>query len=99
VLAGRATREQALERYGAFSAQHAWIYTCMLAAQHLVGRSTASFALRAAVRAAGLPVIGRWAFQHYLAIAPPQFAQCRRISQVPAASSTTPAMRVASSAW
>jgi flavin-dependent dehydrogenase len=99
VLAGRATREQALERYGAFSAQHAWIYTCMLAAQHLVGRSTASFALRAAVRAAGLPVIGRWAFQHYLAIAPPQFAQCRRISQLPAASSTTPAMRVASSAW
>ncbi len=98
-LAGRATREQALERYSAFSAQHAWIYACMLAAQHLVGRSTASVALRAAVRAAGLPVIGRWAFQHYLAIAPPQFAQCRRISQVPSTSANTPAMRVASSAW
>ncbi len=99
VLAGRATREQALERYGAFSAQHSWIYACMLAAQHIVGRTTASLALRTAVRAVGVPVIGRWAFAHYLAIAPPQFAQCRRISQVPAASSTTPAMRVASSAW
>jgi flavin-dependent dehydrogenase len=98
-LAGRATREQALERYSAFSAQHAWIYTCLLAAQHLVGRTTATLALRAAVRATGLPVIGRWAFQHYLAIAPPQFAQCRRISHVPATSSSTPAMRVASSAW
>jgi flavin-dependent dehydrogenase len=98
-LAGRATREQALERYGAFSAQHAWIYTCLLAAQHLVGATTASAALRAAVRLVGRPVIGRWAFQHYLAIAPPAFAQCRRISQVPAHSSSTPAMRVASSAW
>jgi 2-polyprenyl-6-methoxyphenol hydroxylase-like FAD-dependent oxidoreductase len=62
VLAGRATREQALERYSAFSAQHAWIFTCLLAA---VGATTSSFALRAAVRAVGLPVIGRWAFQHY----------------------------------
>jgi hypothetical protein len=44
-------------------------------------------------------VIGRWAFQHYLAIAPPQFAQCRRISHVPATSASTPAIRVASSAW
>jgi flavin-dependent dehydrogenase len=99
VLAGRATREQALERYGAFSAQHAWIFTCLLAAQHLVGAATSSFALRAAVRAVRRPVLGRWAFQHYLAIAPPQFAQCRRINQVPATSSTSPAMRVASSAW
>jgi flavin-dependent dehydrogenase len=99
VLAGRATRDQALDRYSAFSAQHAWIYTCLLAAQHLVGRTTASAALRVAVRATGLPVFGRWAFQHYMAIAPPQFAQCRRISQLPATSSNTPAIRVASSAW
>ena len=99
VLAGRATRDQALDRYSAFSAQHAWIYTCLLAAQHVVGRTTASAALRVAVRATGLPVFGRWAFQHYMAIAPPQFAQCRRISQLPATSSNTPAIRVASSAW
>jgi len=73
-LAGRMTREQALERYGAFSDQHAWQYGCLLAAQHLVGRATASVALRAAVRAVSLPALGRWAFGHYLAIAPPQFA-------------------------
>jgi flavin-dependent dehydrogenase len=99
VLANRATREQALERYSAFSAQHAWQYGCLLAAQHLVGRTTASAALRAAVRAVSLPAIARWAFQHYLAIAPPPLAQWRRTSQAPAASSTTPAIRVASSAW
>ncbi len=98
-LAGRATREQALERYGAFSAQHAWIYTCMLAAQHLVGRTTGSAALRTAVRTVSRPAIARWAFQHYLAIAPPSFVQWRRMSHVPATSSSTPAIRVASSAW
>jgi hypothetical protein len=47
----------------------------------------------------GLPVIGRWAFQHYLAIAPPAFAQCRRISPLQASGAATVAMRVASSAW
>jgi flavin-dependent dehydrogenase len=99
VLAGRATREQALERYSAFSAQHAWIYTCMLAAQHIVGRTTATAALRAAVRAVSLPVFGRWAFQHYLAIAPPEFALGATAGHLPGTSSGAPAMRVASSAW
>jgi menaquinone-9 beta-reductase len=77
-LAGRATREQALERYGAFSAQHSWQYACLLAAQQLVGRATGSAALRAAVRLVGVPLVGRWAFRHYLAIAPPAFAPWRR---------------------
>ncbi|HEY7966306.1 MAG TPA: NAD(P)/FAD-dependent oxidoreductase [Solirubrobacteraceae bacterium] len=77
VLDGRATRDQALERYGSFSAQHSWQYAGMLAAQHLVGRVTASAALRAAVRFVGVPRVGRWAFRHYLAIAPPQFASWR----------------------
>jgi len=44
-------------------------------------------------------VIGRWAFQHYLAIAPPAFAQSRRISPLPATSAAASAMRVASSAF
>ncbi|HEY5388992.1 MAG TPA: NAD(P)/FAD-dependent oxidoreductase, partial [Solirubrobacteraceae bacterium] len=70
VLDGRATRDQALERYGSFSAQHSWQYTAMLGAQHLVGRVTGSAALRAAVRFFGMPLAGRWAFRHYLAIAP-----------------------------
>ena len=94
-LAGRATREQALERYGAFSDQHAWQYSCLLAAQHLVGRTTASVALRAAVRAVSLPALGRWAFGHYLAIAPPQFASWRRPAV--STSATAPLIGVASS--
>ena len=83
VLAGRATRAQALERYGALQRPAPLAVRCLLAAQHLVGRATASAALRAAVRAVGLPAIGRWAFQHYLAIAPPQFAQWRRPAPAP----------------
>ena len=97
-LAGRATRQQALERYSAFSAQHQWQYSCLLAAQHVVGRATASAALRAAVRAVSLPAIGRWAFQHYLAIAPPQFAQWHRTSHAPAASPGAARLGVVSSA-
>jgi flavin-dependent dehydrogenase len=78
VLAGRATREQALERYSAFSSQHAWQYACLLGAQHLVGRMTATAALRAAVRFVGAPAVGRWAFRHYLGILPPAVAAWRR---------------------
>ncbi|HEX4034336.1 MAG TPA: FAD-dependent monooxygenase [Solirubrobacteraceae bacterium] len=77
VLDGRATRDQALERYGSFSAQHGWQYAAMLGAQHLIGRLTASLGLNAAVRFVALPRVGRWAFRHYLAIAPPQFASLR----------------------
>ena len=86
-LAGRATREQALERYAAFSSQHAWQYACLLGAQHLVGRTTARAPLRAAVRVVGIPALGRWAFRHYLAIAPPSFAPWR----LPAASQSAAA--------
>ncbi|HEY1775057.1 MAG TPA: NAD(P)/FAD-dependent oxidoreductase [Solirubrobacteraceae bacterium] len=86
VLAGRATREQALERYSAFSSQHAWQYACMLGAQHLVGRMTATAALRAAVRFVGVPAVGRWAFRHYLSIMPPSVAA----SRLPAVSAPSP---------
>ena len=90
VLAGRATREQALERYSAFSSQHAWQYNCLLGAQHLVGRVTGSPALRAAVRVVGVPAVGRWAFRHYLAIMPPSLATWR-LPAMPAASAVAPA--------
>ncbi len=40
VAAGRQTRDQALDRYGAFSAEHAWQYAWLLRAQHAVGRMT-----------------------------------------------------------
>jgi menaquinone-9 beta-reductase len=74
VLAGRATREQALERYRAFCAEHAWQYAAMLAVQHLVGHVTGTAALRAAARFVSRPRVARWVFGHYLGIAPPTFA-------------------------
>ena len=80
----------------------------MLAAQHLVGRTTPSAALRVAVRVVGVPAIAHWAFEHYLAIAPPEFAAHaawpgasaaarRTLSHVPATSGSIGAMRPASS--
>ena len=38
-LAGNTTREQALERYRAFSDAHSFKYSCLLTTQHLVGRT------------------------------------------------------------
>ena len=72
-VAGRATREQALERYDAFSARYRPPFAAMLAAQHLVGRITDSAALHGAVRLVGRRRIAHWIFAHYLAIAPPHF--------------------------
>jgi flavin-dependent dehydrogenase len=71
VLAGRATREQALDRYAAFSAAHRRPFAALLAAQHLVGRLTDSAAMRGAVRLVGRRHVTRWLFERYLAIAPP----------------------------
>jgi len=71
VLAGRATREQALARYAAFSHAHHRPFAAMLAAQQLVGRVTGSAPLRAAVRMTGRRRVARWIFGHYLAITPP----------------------------
>jgi hypothetical protein len=47
------------------------------------------------VRAVSLPALGRWAFGHYLAIAPPQFASWRRPAV--STSATAPLIGVASS--
>jgi flavin-dependent dehydrogenase len=96
VLDGRATRDQALERYGSFSAQHSWQYTAMLGAQHLFGRVTSSAALRGAVRFFGIPLAGRWAFRHYLAIAPPHFASSRPPVAATASASGAPRVGMAS---
>jgi flavin-dependent dehydrogenase len=74
VVAGRSTREQALERYGAFSAQHAWQYRWLLNAQHLVGRLTKRRALNAVITGLDRRRLIDWSFNHYLNIAPPSFA-------------------------
>jgi menaquinone-9 beta-reductase len=73
VLAGASTREQALERYGAFSDVHAWKFSSLLFTQRAVGRMTPSRAVTAIVRALEQPAVCRWAFEHYMRIAPPSF--------------------------
>jgi flavin-dependent dehydrogenase len=77
VLAGRLEREQALARYHAFSAGHARPFRWLLRVQRLIPR------LPPRVLGAGLRAIERerfiaWAFAHYLAVAPAEFAAARR---------------------
>jgi flavin-dependent dehydrogenase len=74
VLDGQRTREQALERYAAFSDSHEWKFRWMLRAQRLVPRLPARLQ-RLVVRACGRERFVRWSFRHYLEIAPPSFAQ------------------------
>jgi flavin-dependent dehydrogenase len=74
VVDGRITREQALERYGAFSADHAWQFAWLLNAQHAVGRLTDRRLLSGIIGALGHQPVVDWAFKHYLSIAPPSFA-------------------------
>jgi flavin-dependent dehydrogenase len=78
VLDGRRTREQALERYGAFSDAHARKYRWLLGAQRAVGRLTPSRAVSALVRGVENRRVASWIFGHYLAIAPPSFVEAGR---------------------
>ncbi|MDX6642357.1 MAG: hypothetical protein QOD76_319 [Solirubrobacteraceae bacterium] len=73
VLEGRRTKDEALARYHAFSARHAWKFDAMLWVQRLVPRIPPR-ALPALLRAIGRPRVMRWAFEHYLRIAPPELA-------------------------
>jgi len=73
VLEGRRTREQALARYSAFSDAHARKFRWLLSVQRAVGQLTPSRAATAMVRAFESRRLTRWAFSHYLAIAPPSF--------------------------
>jgi flavin-dependent dehydrogenase len=72
VLSGDASREQALERYGAFSAGHAWKFRWMLRTQRAVPRVPPR-ALAFALRRMESERFVRWSFDHYLNIAPPSF--------------------------
>jgi flavin-dependent dehydrogenase len=73
VLEGRRTREQALARYAAFSDSHARKFRWLLAVQRAVGQITPSRAATTLVRAFENRRLARWAFSHYLEIAPPSF--------------------------
>ncbi len=73
VLDGSRTREQALARYAAFSDAHARKFRWLLAVQRAMGQITPSRAASAVVKAFESRRLSRWAFSHYLAIAPPSF--------------------------
>jgi flavin-dependent dehydrogenase len=73
VLDGRSTREQALARYGAFSAAHERKYRWMFNAQRIVGRLTTTPAVTALARALEHRRASEWIFRHYMDIAPPSF--------------------------
>jgi menaquinone-9 beta-reductase len=74
VCDGRISREQALDRYAAFSAEHSWQYAWMLNAQHAVGRLNGRSVLNRVVGEMGRQKLIDWAFEHYLSIAHPSFA-------------------------
>jgi flavin-dependent dehydrogenase len=73
VLAGARTRDEALRRYGDFSAAHEWKFRWMLRVQRLVPRVPPRL-LAPAIRAMGSQRFVDWSFDHYLRIAPPEFA-------------------------
>src|SRR3954471_16255001 len=73
VVEGRSTRTVALAQYGAFSAAHRWKFESMLLTQRLVPRVPPRL-LGPAIRTMGARSFVRWSFDHYLRIAPPEFA-------------------------
>jgi menaquinone-9 beta-reductase len=90
VLDGRSTREQALGRYGAFSAKHERKYRWLLGAQRAIGRMTPSRAVTAITRGFENRRVSDWTFEHYLGIAPPSFVD----GSPPAPRKTSSARRV-----
>ena len=74
VVVGRRTRAEALERYGQFNDAHARTYLWLKRVQDLVGRVNGTPAMDLAIHAFRADRLTRWAFAHYLAIAPPEFA-------------------------
>jgi len=77
VVAGEQTREQALARYHAFSADHELAFRWLLRAQRLVPR-IAPRALGPALGAMATKRFVDWSFNHYLGIAHPDFVAVGR---------------------
>ena len=73
VIAGEATPEQALKRYGAFSDAHERKFRWLLNTQRAVGQLTPTPAITAMSKALANEHVCKWAFNHYLEIAPPSF--------------------------
>ena len=83
-LTGTITREQALERYNAFSHEHAFKYNCLLTAQHIAGRTTASAPLRWLIGAFSSRRLSHWTFERYFQITPPALARTFAPTPAPA---------------
>ncbi len=75
VGAGRVTRAQAQARYGSFSDAHARKYRWLLRVQRAIGQLTPTPAPATLSLALESRRLAAWAFEHYLAIAPPSFAR------------------------
>jgi flavin-dependent dehydrogenase len=73
VIEGRRSRQEALRRYGDFSAAHGRKFAWILRAQQAAGWTTPSRSLTAVVRAFENRRLCGWVFDQYLAIAPPAF--------------------------
>lgn len=73
VVEGRQTREQAAARYAEFSDSHEWKFRWMLRTQKIVPRVPPRL-LGPLIRMFGAKRFVDWSFRHYLAIAPPEFA-------------------------
>jgi flavin-dependent dehydrogenase len=73
VVDGRQSRERAAERYAAFNDSHEWKFRWMLRVQRLVPRIPPRL-LGPMLRLLGAKRFVEWSFDHYLRIAPPQFA-------------------------
>jgi flavin-dependent dehydrogenase len=73
VVGSRKNKSQALRSYQGFTAAHEWKFRWLLRAQRLLPKLPARVQ-QALIRAAGRPRFVRWAFGHYLRIAPPEYA-------------------------
>jgi flavin-dependent dehydrogenase len=73
VVEGGQSREQAAATYAEFNDSHEWKFRWMLRVQKLVPRVPPRL-LGPAIRLMGRKRFIDWAFTHYLAIAPPEFA-------------------------
>jgi menaquinone-9 beta-reductase len=74
VLDGHQSREQAAERYAAFNDSHEWKFRWMLRVQRLVPRVPPRL-LGPIIRLMGSRRFVEWSFNHYLNVAPPEFAE------------------------
>jgi flavin-dependent dehydrogenase len=72
VVEGRRPKGEALRRYHEFSRTHAWKFDWLLRVQWLIPRVPPRL-LHLGLRLLARRRLSRWAFEHYLAIAPPEF--------------------------